>query len=400
MARPGRMGACVDYVSCLPATLYRDGGFQDAPELRLQLDSPGPHGAGLRQVAELYPPYRYVRPLPRAMLGAEPAFADALRVAQHVQNKDLRHGAACVLAWLEHGFAHGNVLYSRVGCSARVIYETFRANDRPYVPLVDPFGAGHPHEPMSDTTVLDLFIGSAGSFNYGHWLVDDLPRAAAVAALRRGAGERTIRIWLTDASPAMDRVREESLRRMCEGVGPLEVRFLRLDRVYDFAHLHYATPVSYHPVLKSPDALAWLATPFTGQAGGRKLYVTRRAERGRGLLNEADVQARLLPLGFEPVDPEGMSFAEQAQTFAGATAVVGCMGAGMANCVFARPGARLLYLAPHGWPEPFYWDLAAVRGHEYSVCFGAVADPVAPPHLSPFTISMADLDVAVAQLLR
>jgi hypothetical protein len=68
------------------------------------------------------------------------------------------------------------------------------------------------------------------------------------------------------------------------------------------------------------------------------------------------------------------------------------MGAGMANVVFSPEGAAIVYLAPEGWKDPFFWDLAAVTKHHYSVVFG---DPSAPqaPSFTPFRIDREQLDI-------
>ena len=68
------------------------------------------------------------------------------------------------------------------------------------------------------------------------------------------------------------------------------------------------------------------------------------------------------------------------------------MGAAMTNCLFAGPGAATLYLGPEGWIEPFYWDVAAVRGHRYMACYGPVQDPAVPAHLNSYTIDLAALE--------
>ena len=147
--------------------------------------------------------------------------------------------------------------------------------------------------------------------------------------------------------------------------------------------------------------MARLARPFTpppASRRGAKLFVTRAAARGRGLANAAQVEQRFREAGFSVVDPDGMPFAEQAGLFAHAGAVAGVMGAAMTNSVFAAPGTPVLHLAPDGWLEPFYWDLAATRGHRYSACYGPLAEAGQPPHLSRFTMDMGLLDQAIADL--
>ncbi len=394
-----RQGKVLDYVSCAPSTLYRAGGFYDGADLLARLSDPSQTPAGeCRFMGEIYRPFSSKRQNPVLLSTSDPAFRGRLDEQMDALNRGLSIGPASAVVCLDSGFLHGNVLYTRSAEGVRTVYETYRANDRPYVPHVDPITTPFHHEPMSDRNVLDLFIGSAGTGNYGHWLVDDLPRAAAVERLRLEAGDREIHIWLTDATPALNAVRSASIARVCEGLGPVAVRFARLDRVYDFKRLHYATPISYHPVLKSPEAMKWLRLKVSEPSAGRRLFVTRKAERGRGLLNQDQVWAKLGALGFEPVEAEGMSFEEQARLFSQASVVVGLMGAAMTNTLFAAPGSAVLYLAPQGWAEPFYWDLAAVCDHRYGCVYGPPISSEQPPHLSSFTIDVADLDHAIAAM--
>jgi hypothetical protein len=79
--------------------------------------------------------------------------------------------------------------------------------------------------------------------------------------------------------------------------------------------------------------------------------------------------------------------------------VVGCMGAAMAGSLFCRSGARILYLAPDTFPDPFYLDLAAARGHAYAVCYGIALDP-AHPERSDYRLDPERLEAALAWLDR
>jgi capsular polysaccharide biosynthesis protein len=111
----------------------------------------------------------------------------------------------------------------------------------------------------------------------------------------------------------------------------------------------------------------------------------RRDMRGRSLVNMDAIRGLLERRGFSIVEPEELSIAHQAAAFASADVVVGVMGATLTNTVFCRPRTRVIHLAPEGWLEPFYWDLAAVRGHRYAACYGPALDG-GPAHLSSFTL--------------
>ncbi len=59
------------------------------------------------------------------------------------------------------------------------------------------------------------------------------------------------------------------------------------------------------------------------------------------------------PHGFEVVQPEQLTFAEQVQTYHAADIIVGSASSALINCIFCRPGAQVVALA-HESPE-FYF---------------------------------------------
>ena len=79
----------------------------------------------------------------------------------------------------------------------------------------------------------------------------------------------------------------------------------------------------------------------------RRLYVSRMGQARRGgssrvLANEAELASAMSSLGFEVLEPETLSPAEQIAAFASADAVVGPAGSAMFNTVFCRPGTKVL----------------------------------------------------------
>ncbi len=90
-----------------------------------------------------------------------------------------------------------------------------------------------------------------------------------------------------------------------------------------------------------------MARENPGVGGGRRLYVsrigqTRNGRSTRQMMNEAEVAAAVATLGFEVIEPELLSPAEQIAAFASADIVVGPAGSGMFNVVFCRPGTKVL----------------------------------------------------------
>lgn len=89
--------------------------------------------------------------------------------------------------------------------------------------------------------------------------------------------------------------------------------------------------------------------------GGRRLYVSRMGQARRGastrqMLNEAEVAVAVAALGFEIIEPEQLSPAEQIAAFASADIVVGPAGSAMFNVAFCRPGTKVLDIES----EPFW----------------------------------------------
>jgi capsular polysaccharide biosynthesis protein len=224
--------------------------------------------------------------------------------------------------------------------------------------------------------------------------VDDLPRLEAIDALRAKYPGQELEITLPSHSRAMNEVRKQSIRRALIRHQGVSISFLNESQPRWFDRLHYVTPISYHPSVKSPRAIEYLRralAPLDVKPRPSRIFVTRRTERGRRLSNLDVVRPFLEKRGFSIVDPEGMDFAEQVATFSAASIVVGSMGAAMTNTLFCPPQSTMIYLAPLGWVEPFYWDLARVSEHGYHVVYGQTERSAAPPHQRAFEISLEAL---------
>ena len=303
----------MDFFSCAPSRIYRDGGFYEAPEqLTALLQAERSPAAVIEILREVFAPFHYERPTPQAVLTTDAGFRDSLLEHYGAINRSYRDIAASWLVVLREASVFRNVVY--VGStSRRVVYETYRNIDRDYVPLVE--GAFEAEIAAQDDGHSNFFLGSAGSFNYGHWLTDDLPRVQALLTLRDA---RPVRIWVTSYNEPIDRVRAQSLRNFLHGRLEFEVRLFDQQSAIRFDRLLYATPVSYHPVLKNPAALKFVseAVDFDGLSGGfEKIFITRRPHRGRALTNTGEIELFLTRRGFKAVDVEALGFAEQAYLF-------------------------------------------------------------------------------------
>ena len=370
------------YISAYPEKVYGGGGYYDQEVpletiFPLNLLQPSP----VSFFGKLFESEQYRRPTPK-LYGADETFVRGLsgRLA-HVGEK-FATVPGSILICVENCFIHKNVIYRPAMDGLDVLHETYRENDRPWTTALDFSNSTPQVNDNFDSVDAAIYLGSVGSQNYGHFLVDDLARVKAVSLL-----SSTVTIVIPSYGKAIDSIRKQALDAMLPPNSVRELLTIKPDEVQHFDRLFYPTPVSYHPVIKSPSALNYIRSTLDSglnlgetheRAGGRRLFVTRNTERYRRVINLSEVEALLAADGFETIDPEKLTFEEQVRAFAEADVVAGIMCAAMTNTVFCRRGINVIYFAPSGWSEPFYWDLAGALGHEYTVVFGPLKQPGDP----------------------
>jgi capsular polysaccharide biosynthesis protein len=132
------------------------------------------------------------------------------------------------------------------------------------------------------------------------------------------------------------------------------------------------------------------------------LYLSRRDATHARILNEPELEATLDRHGFEILQPEMMSVAEQIRLFAEAAAIVSPTSAGQANLLFASNETRNLEILEPRWAERkayVVWTLAETLGQPYSYVMAETA-PVHDGHgRYHMSLSPQRLDVALTQLL-
>ena len=358
---------------------------------RTSLPSSTPRGAARPPPSGAPPP----RP---GRAGARQDLRDHVATVARDTAASARRGAGSVLARAATVCIPHSVLYMLAERDTRVVYETHRIIERALVPLLkdaDVRAVDRRHG-RGDGKVY-LWIGSVGSRNYGHWLVDDLGKLQAINEIRRSIGPCEICIVMYDVGHRHNQVHLESLAALCRvrNLGEPEILFIGWDEKAFFEDLWFVTPVTQHPVLKSPEAMNWVGDGVLGDepsAGGvaglpTRIFIERGMTGSRDLINQAEIAALLGEHGFVGIDTSEMPFLLQARIFRNAEIIIGCMGASMTNMIFSRPGTPSGYLAPEGWIETFYWDLAAIRGHRYAVCFGDTGSQDLPPSQRNYTVS-------------
>jgi tetratricopeptide (TPR) repeat protein len=108
--------------------------------------------------------------------------------------------------------------------------------------------------------------------------------------------------------------------------------------------------------LEQPDA----------RADGRVLYISRRGQPHRALVNEQALEEALVErFNASCVQMESLSLRDQASAIRRATVVVSPHGAGLANIAFAEPGLWVLEMLSSEYRRLTFRRLSTVCGHRY-----------------------------------
>jgi hypothetical protein len=204
--------------------------------------------------------------------------------------------------------------------------------------------------------------------NYYHWMVLLLSRIEAVRARGLLLGGR--KLLLPREMSGWMRSSLADLGLGDEHLLPYgQDEDLRLTDALLVSPLDYACPSLIEGLRQAMWRRAGL-DPSAPPAPGRLLYISRRGEGRRPLVEEARIERAAAVLGFETVAPETLSLADQVQLFATARGIAGPPGAAYTNLIWAQPGVRVLSIFKEEANLPTFIDLSIVRGQSHRWLLG------------------------------
>ncbi|HVX35467.1 MAG TPA: glycosyltransferase family 61 protein [Hyphomicrobium sp.] len=125
------------------------------------------------------------------------------------------------------------------------------------------------------------------------------------------------------------------------------------------------------------------------------VFLSRKAQLRRMLLDEDKICALAQKLGYTIVSPETLSIADQVRLFSNAAAVVGPGGSAFANVLYCEDGARILCLKGEEKVSPFVLDLAVANNLDFRWLLGR-SIPSLVRHMhpldAPFRVDIDDLE--------
>jgi capsular polysaccharide biosynthesis protein len=276
-----------------------------------------------------------------------------------------------------------------------------------YAPLVhfhetDPADAFRNRIQVDGTAI--VMTDDVRPLNFCHWLIDGLPRFAALGERARNRDVYAITLPLTAPFQL------ETLR-MCgfERDRIIEVTNFQAVQARELMVTSDLNSIP-HPAFKAaPWAMSYLrstiglpalaSTRSDPSAPPRKIFVSRNDAAGRRIRNEDSLHAFLREAGYTRIVLSDSSLGEQIRLFAGATHVVGAHGAGLSHVAFLTGPAVVIELFPATYGMPSYYVLTAGLGNTYAsyVTRDVAAGPY--PQRDDLVIDVADFERRCGHLL-
>lgn len=226
---------------------------------------------------------------------------------------------------------------------------------------------------INDENCVLLKMNSDG--NYGHWIVDALPR---IELIRRTIGVEKCKFIISYISGSMKSVYFDSLKKM----GIAESQILCIPEVpVLIKKLIYPLPMTVHPWVKHPDVFKFsnnlvdINCEISNYSGFKKIFVRRSSSYRRALINESSLACIAAEYGFVEFWPEKASFEEQVAVFSNAKFVIGGIGATVASMIYSPLELVFLGFAPKDMYDDFFWDIVCHKNGRYISLHGESESP-------------------------
>lgn len=205
-----------------------------------------------------------------------------------------------------------------------------------------------------------LNLRKRGEQNYGHWLIECLPKLDYLGHLGSDYG-----VLVPNIGPQMNNVIDSSIK--ASGVSQ-DLTIVKMDKkeIKRFSTLAIIDGLTHHSSYMAPQVVHFnekLSTCIEG-SGMKKVFLLRDSQ-SRRIGNVDQLSSALEKLGFITISPGRLDFAGQISALKNADSIIGVMGAEMTNIVYANRGAKVLNITPASMPDTFFHFLSIHKGHSY-----------------------------------
>lgn len=214
-------------------------------------------------------------------------------------------------------------------------------------------------------------IGTAGANIYYHWMMDVLPRLGIIS---KQVSLSEIDYFITEFNAYTFQVQTFEI---------LNIPLKKIIASNDNWNFHIEAEQLWVPSLAGPldqptayqvEYLRELFKEYICESGGnRRLYISRRKEGRRTIVNEDSIIAELKKRGFDIVVCEELTVKEQVKLFSEAQIIIGPHGSAFTNLVFCKPGTKVLDIFSNSHINPCFWFLSQIRELDYHFMVGSSA---------------------------
>jgi len=206
------------------------------------------------------------------------------------------------------------------------------------------------------TSLVSRWCPSGGVPTFTHWILDALPRLAMLPEFPPDT-----KILVPSKLAAYQK---ETLQLL----GLLDRIRYAPEKHLIAENYFFASPTAMIDCY-NPFGVDFLREKFLPLAdknhSGPKKFLIHRANKSRGIVNEAEVYGFFRNLGWEIVDTEKLTFAQEIKLFNDAEAVGGVFGSGFTNAIWCKKGCKLLPFVADSWLDGYVEWIAEVVGAEF-----------------------------------
>ncbi|CAN7469417.1 glycosyltransferase 61 family protein [Phyllobacterium sp. LjRoot231] len=231
--------------------------------------------------------------------------------------------------------------------------------------------------PNSSTKTIDeagIFMAWGGNTNYGHYLIDCL---SGIVALQRA------NIGYPLVSPSLQPWHRELLSLLGKEVTEIPEPVVACRKAAWSSCMNHYLHAPNDTLLHVRDIIL---SNTASQRGSDKIYVSRsKIEDKRRMVNELELEKRLVAEGFEVFHPQEHSIKHQISVFHRAKVVVGAAGAQMANAIFMKPGTVAIEICPDNYSGVWIRNLCHLANVQW--CCHYFPSPILELPHSPWLFS-------------
>ncbi|MFO1477293.1 MAG: glycosyltransferase family 61 protein [Verrucomicrobiota bacterium] len=206
------------------------------------------------------------------------------------------------------------------------------------------------------TSVVSRWCPSTMVAPYSHWILDALPRLALLSDFPPDTGILV--------PGRLAGYQKESLRLL----GLLDRCRCTPETHLLVENYYFSSPtamISCH----NPYGVGALRSAFMPKADtsyhGPKRFVIARRGKTRGIVNETEVYDYFRSIGWDIIDTEKLTFAQEIQLFAEAEAYAGVLGSGFTNAVWSSPGCKAITFVADNWVDGWVDWICQVNRLDY-----------------------------------